>query len=634
MNADEATLSEVGEWIYVGRNRCHRKAITDLQFSLSSSGQLVLFSIGADRRLVEFDLPNSGVLKGFKTKDVWVIEQTAIPTAALYCPAAHPPPQPRQAGRANARPTLLRLAGSQATSASAALAAAGGRLAASPQQPDEEEDAAAYKVSGAVERIGGVGPGDVIVVCNSEYKFRFLDAITKKTRRLTLAPTFGMPINRPAPPPPSFRCSAAPLHSCDGFGICMKGLLPIPGEKGAQFLGYLTPQKYDNNLLREFLSSPNFGRTGPGLKDIVVGLMKVPLDGNLNNTMGLIAHPGQVADAAFTADARYLITLGGADFTANVWRVNFRAMEETCLLQNQGITDIHTSMLEGGATGPFFDEMTDFFHYAQLRSQGEDATQARRITGRVPLEQVPNIMRAIGFYPTEQEIADLIADLEWVGREQTGITPTTVDLKEFLRVYVNHRPVGGITSEDIGRAFRQVGAEPLTGIIQKDVLTSALRTGGEAMAAAVLEDSLHALTGATSAELPTQLTAAQFAREVLGFNGLGEADEETQSAAALGLSASPGPVPRATRGWPGTWPRQPRGPRGPRGAWGMQASPAEGAVRFAPIRTRSRCRLQVFSKNRFHPRPARPAGEWTQRVLAATARSLAPSSGRRVEGAT
>jgi len=68
MTADEATLSEVGDWIYVGRNRCHRRAIRDLQFALSSSQQLVLLSVGEDRRLVEFDVLGSGVLKGFKTK--------------------------------------------------------------------------------------------------------------------------------------------------------------------------------------------------------------------------------------------------------------------------------------------------------------------------------------------------------------------------------------------------------------------------------------------------------------------------------------------------------------------------------------------------------------------------------------
>jgi len=48
------------------------------------------------------------------------------------------------------------------------------------------------------ERVGGVGPGDIILISNSEYKFRFLDAVTKKCRRVALAPCFGLPVSRPA----------------------------------------------------------------------------------------------------------------------------------------------------------------------------------------------------------------------------------------------------------------------------------------------------------------------------------------------------------------------------------------------------------------------------------------------------
>ena len=37
-------------------------------------------------------------------------------------------------------------------------------------------------------------------------------------------------------------------------------------------------------------------------------------------------------------------------------------------------------------------------------SQGVDTTDTRQVSTKVPLAQVPYIMRALGFYPTEQEV--------------------------------------------------------------------------------------------------------------------------------------------------------------------------------------------------------------------------------------
>lgn len=53
---------------------------------------------------------------------------------------------------------------------------------------------------------------------------------------------------------------------------------------------------------------------------------------------------------------------------------------------------------------PHTQELVDYFFYALLRTQGEDTTDERSTTGVVPIAEVPNIMRALGFYPTEQVI--------------------------------------------------------------------------------------------------------------------------------------------------------------------------------------------------------------------------------------
>jgi hypothetical protein len=42
--------------------------------------------------------------------------------------------------------------------------------------------------------------------------------------------------------------------------------------------------------------------------------------------------------------------------------------------------------------GEFYDEMCNYFYLAQLRAQGEDSTEARDVTGRVPVDMVPDVM--------------------------------------------------------------------------------------------------------------------------------------------------------------------------------------------------------------------------------------------------
>lgn len=54
----------------------------------------------------------------------------------------------------------------------------------------------------------------------------------------------------------------------------------------------------------------------------VIGLIQIPLDGNPNKTMGLIAHPEEVADVCCSSDGKYVFTCGGSDLSVNMWSVD------------------------------------------------------------------------------------------------------------------------------------------------------------------------------------------------------------------------------------------------------------------------------------------------------------------------
>ncbi|CAM9411980.1 unnamed protein product [Heterosigma akashiwo] len=96
--------------------------------------------------------------------------------------------------------------------------------------------------------------------------------------------------------------------------------------------------------------------------------------------------------------------------------------------------------LEGGRGGEAHRELVDYFYYCQLRAQGEDTTEERRAEGRVKLAELPNLMRALGHYPSEAAVAEMVAEVKYSRFTATGGAggPGPSGLG---RLFVNHRPV-------------------------------------------------------------------------------------------------------------------------------------------------------------------------------------------------
>ena len=116
---------------------------------------------------------------------------------------------------------------------------------------------------------------------------------------------------------------------------------------------------------------------------------------------------------------------------------------------------VDKTFIEGGKEGEFYEDIVDYFYYAQLRSQpgGEHSTSERNMTGKIPLAEIPNMMRALGFYPTEQEVENMCSEVKYSRFTETGQTVDMIGMDDFIRLYVNHRPVFGIGKEQIAEAI-------------------------------------------------------------------------------------------------------------------------------------------------------------------------------------
>ena len=132
--------------------------------------------------------------------------------------------------------------------------------------------------------------------------------VNRSCRKTALAPTYGGPITR-----------MTPVYA------------EADGEE--QFMLYATHEK-------------------------VLGLVQLPLDGNPNKCMGLIAHPGQIAAISVDYQGQYAFTCGGNDLTVNQWLIDPQPVANASVMGGGGIEPF-VKLLDGGEDGAFFCDMKD-----------------------------------------------------------------------------------------------------------------------------------------------------------------------------------------------------------------------------------------------------------------------------------
>ncbi len=179
--------------------------------------------------------------------------------------------------------------------------------------------------------------------------------------------------------------------------ICKKTCLgPTYGGEITKLL-VLNPADEKNDYQDKYLAYAT--------REKVVGIIKLPLDGNPNNTMGLIAHPTKITSISSVVDGKLFFTSGADDLCVNMWQVDFSVLAES-FYEEPG-SDPFPDLLEGGANGQVMSDLKDFFYYSQIRSKDEHTTKARKLDGKVPLSAIANMMRSMGFYPTQKEIENM-----------------------------------------------------------------------------------------------------------------------------------------------------------------------------------------------------------------------------------
>ncbi|XP_021113198.1 cilia- and flagella-associated protein 251 isoform X4 [Heterocephalus glaber] len=214
------------------------------------------------------------------------------------------------------------------------------------------------------------------------------------------------------------------------------------------------------------------------------------------------------------------------------------ALDAAVSLGGEDLTPFY-GLVPGGREGKFYRELEDYFFYSQIRSQGIDTMETRKVSEHICLSEVPFVMRAIGFYPSEEKIEDMFNEIKFSEYADTGKLIDRINLPDFLKVFVNHRSPFGNTLSGIRQSFEVLGTPNAQGekAVRREVLLQLLLSRGEHMTQEEMTDCFATLSGlnpegwksepAASAsrgseicleeELPDEITAEVFASDILGL---------------------------------------------------------------------------------------------------------------------
>ncbi|XP_011803981.1 PREDICTED: WD repeat-containing protein 66 [Colobus angolensis palliatus] len=290
-----------------------------------------------------------------------------------------------------------------------------------------------------------------LLICNSGYKVKLFNATTKMCRKTLMGPAYGSPIEQ---------TQVLPVRST--------------AELQKRYLVFINRDK--------------------------VGLQILPVDGNPHKTSAIVCHPNGVAGMAVSCDGRYAFTAGGHDRSVVQWKITLSVLEAAVSLGGEDLTPFY-GLLSGGREGKFYRELEDYFYYSQLRSQGIDTMETRKVSEYICLSELPFVMRAIGFYPSEE-------------KELAVITQSANHLLVAKRKALIKKVFRSLESQllPLMRSCEHMTEEEML-----DCFASLFGLNPEGWKSEPATSSVKGSEICLEEELPDEITAEIFATEILGL---------------------------------------------------------------------------------------------------------------------
>ncbi|XP_015838551.1 cilia- and flagella-associated protein 251 [Tribolium castaneum] len=186
-----------------------------------------------------------------------------------------------------------------------------------------------------------------------------------------------------------------------------------------------------------------------------IGIQLMSIDGNPFKFVGSLGHPDELLDFQMCKDGKYVFTIGKNDRSVFMWRVKTASVETMHILGGVELQPYYC-LIEGGRAGFLYQEMRDLFYYMQILQQGEQICAPRVVSNCINLGELPDLMRACGYYPSEYEIENLLTDMRYKEYDENGMLKDKVTFCEFVKLFINHKPAYGYTIESLEESFETI----------------------------------------------------------------------------------------------------------------------------------------------------------------------------------
>merc|ERR1712228_789736 len=275
--------------------------------------------------------------------------------------------------------------------------------------------------------------------------------------------------------------------------------------------------------------------------DQVIGLMQSPFNGNPHRYFGCIAHPGKINGFEVMMNGKYLVSNGGYDEAMLIWKINKDALDKQvsdCDEENS-LNEIYKSLLfdDGAKDIDLYKEIKNYFYYVQIENQGSMSTVPRSISGKINIKQIASIFQAMGCFLTNNDIERLEDEIKHrFGNNINNSNNVSVNLEQFVELFVNHRSPFELSMDELHRAFmnlvNQQPMEALSGNKQmqtvirhagmtREFFLETLQRKGDKMSRDELMNCFESLTGYNRKQLqkvlPEIIDIAFFTHHILGL---------------------------------------------------------------------------------------------------------------------
>ncbi|KAG5677830.1 hypothetical protein PVAND_007554 [Polypedilum vanderplanki] len=191
----------------------------------------------------------------------------------------------------------------------------------------------------------------------------------------------------------------------------------------------------------------------------------MPVDSNPYRSLGITGHCDGIKAIKVDSTRHFLFTIGHKCQSIFMWNINFQVLFDHLNEGGSGLKP-YCDLLPGGKYGNLFKDMQNLYYYMLMLSNN-NTIDDRIVKNGLDINEVPDYMRALGYFPSDYEIECINHELNLSGKRRLAFD-------ELVKLYINHAPLSNgstaIHANEVERALRNLCCQLCDDINSADIV--------------------------------------------------------------------------------------------------------------------------------------------------------------------